>query len=124
MPSAGRPATGCRTASPRRSASIRAASRSPRPRPPGFEALFAHGTSPLDDDACARLAVQAGLAEKAFRIALEQPATAAALRATIEDAARLGVFGVPTFVLNGELYFGNDRLVLLRHALLQTRASE
>ena len=89
-----------------------------------FEALFAHGTSPLDDDACARLAVQAGLAEKAFRIALEQPATAAALRATIEDAARLGVFGVPTFVLNGELYFGNDRLVLLRHALLQTRASE
>jgi 2-hydroxychromene-2-carboxylate isomerase len=26
---------------------------------------------------------------------------------------------VPSFVLGAEIYFGNDRLVLLRHALLR-----
>jgi 2-hydroxychromene-2-carboxylate isomerase len=87
-----------------------------------FQALFAHGTSPLDDAACISLAAAAGLPEDKFRTTLEQPETAAALRATLEEAAGLGVFGVPTFVLAGELYFGNDRLVLLRHALRQRQA--
>jgi 2-hydroxychromene-2-carboxylate isomerase len=32
----------------------------------------------------------------------------------------LGAFGVPTFVWNGELYFGNDRLILLGTALMAT----
>jgi 2-hydroxychromene-2-carboxylate isomerase len=27
------------------------------------------------------------------------------------------VFGVPTFVVDGELFWGNDRLVLLEHYL-------
>jgi 2-hydroxychromene-2-carboxylate isomerase len=57
-----------------------------------------------------------------FSTTLEQPETAAALGATLEEAAGLGIFGVPSFVLAGELYFGNDRLVLLRHALRQRRA--
>jgi 2-hydroxychromene-2-carboxylate isomerase len=57
-----------------------------------------------------------------FREALERPETAADLAATVEEAVRRGVFGVPSFVLGDEVYFGNDRLVLLRHALLQARA--
>jgi 2-hydroxychromene-2-carboxylate isomerase len=88
-----------------------------------FGALFVDGVSPLDDDACATLAQGVGLDPVAFRRALEQPETAAALTATVEAAMALGVFGVPSFVLGDEVYFGNDRLVLLRHALLKTRAT-
>ena len=32
------------------------------------------------------------------------------LRATTEEAQRLGIFGAPNFVVNGELFWGNDHL--------------
>ena len=32
------------------------------------------------------------------------------LRRQTEDAARLGIFGAPSFVVDGELFWGNDRL--------------
>jgi 2-hydroxychromene-2-carboxylate isomerase len=84
-----------------------------------FQALFVDGTSPLDDEVCVAMARGIGLAEDAFRAALEQPETGARLTATVEEAATGGVFGVPSFVVGGEVYFGNDRLPLVRHALRQ-----
>jgi 2-hydroxychromene-2-carboxylate isomerase len=37
----------------------------------------------------------------------------------LQDAIRAGAFGVPTFVLEtGELFWGQDRLPILRHRLL------
>jgi 2-hydroxychromene-2-carboxylate isomerase len=83
-----------------------------------FQTLFVDGVSPLDDEACASLAEQLGLDETAFRRALAQPETAADLSATLTEALARGVFGVPSFAVGEEVYFGNDRLVLLRHALL------
>lgn len=41
----------------------------------------------------------------------------AELRASTERAAKLGVFGVPTFAVDGELYWGQDRLGLVEDAL-------
>ena len=39
------------------------------------------------------------------------------LRATTEEAQRLGIFGAPSFVAGGELFWGNDRLAqALAHA--------
>ena len=32
------------------------------------------------------------------------------LREQTEEAQRLGIFGAPSFVANGELFWGNDRL--------------
>jgi 2-hydroxychromene-2-carboxylate isomerase len=84
-----------------------------------FRALFVEGTSPLDDDFCAALAERVGLDQVAFRSTLKHPETAAQLAATVEEALARGVFGVPSFVLGDEIYFGNDRLVLLRHTLLR-----
>jgi 2-hydroxychromene-2-carboxylate isomerase len=86
-----------------------------------FQALFVHGVSPLDDEVCLGLAEQVGLDRGAFRGTLKQPETAAALAATVEEAAARGVFGVPSFALGAEIYFGNDRLVLLRQALLKAQ---
>lgn len=43
----------------------------------------------------------------------------------IVDALAAGVFGVPSFVIDGALFWGNDRLVLLRQQLrASTRVSD
>jgi 2-hydroxychromene-2-carboxylate isomerase len=85
-----------------------------------FQALFVTGVSPLDDEVCARLARKAGMEPGAFCRALADAKTVAQLASTVEEAVARGVFGVPSFVLGDDVYFGNDRLVLLRHALLKT----
>jgi 2-hydroxychromene-2-carboxylate isomerase len=84
-----------------------------------FHALFVTGASPLDDEVCTALAREVGLDGGAFRRSLAHPETAARQASTVEEAAARGVFGLPSFVLGEEVYFGNDRLVLLRHALLK-----
>ncbi|MBV1920349.1 MAG: DsbA family protein [Pseudomonadales bacterium] len=33
----------------------------------------------------------------------------------------IGLFGVPTFVVGDQLFWGNDRLELLRHHLNETK---
>jgi len=42
--------------------------------------------------------------------AAEAPAIKDRLREQTEQAARLGIFGAPTWVVGGELFWGNDRL--------------
>jgi 2-hydroxychromene-2-carboxylate isomerase len=86
-----------------------------------FGALFVDGTSPLDDAACAALAAVVGLDATAFRHVLDEPETGQALAGTLQDALARGVFGVPSFVLAGRVYWGNDRLPILRHVLLEDR---
>jgi 2-hydroxychromene-2-carboxylate isomerase len=88
-----------------------------------FDAVFVRGISPLDAAACLRLAVEVGLDRPAFQIALDAPETAAALAATVADAHRLRVFGVPSFVIGGHVFWGNDRLPIVRHALLKAPAT-
>jgi 2-hydroxychromene-2-carboxylate isomerase len=89
-----------------------------------FEAVFVRGTSPLDAQACLRMAGEISLNRGTFQAALAAPETAAALAATIADAHALGVFGVPTFVLDGKVYWGNDRLPIVRHMLLKARTTK
>jgi 2-hydroxychromene-2-carboxylate isomerase len=84
-----------------------------------FEAVFVTGTSPRDDSMLLRIATASGLAESAFAEALTAPATVQAQAATLAEALAAGVFGVPSFVVGGRLFWGNDRLPLLRHHLLQ-----
>jgi 2-hydroxychromene-2-carboxylate isomerase len=86
-----------------------------------FGAAFVDGASPLDAAACLRLAGEIGLDRRAFQIALDAPETADALAATVDDAHRLGVFGVPSFVVGGQVFWGNDRLPIVRHMLLKKR---
>jgi 2-hydroxychromene-2-carboxylate isomerase len=47
------------------------------------------------------------------------PEVKAALRATTEEAVRRGVFGAPTTYVNDEMFFGQDRLDLIKEALSQ-----
>jgi 2-hydroxychromene-2-carboxylate isomerase len=77
-----------------------------------FAAVFDGKSSLVDADECVRRAESCGL--PAFRRELEQPATRKQLEHTMKAAHRAGVFGVPAFVVGGELFWGNDRLVLLK----------
>ena len=51
-----------------------------------------------------------GLHGSELGLAIEQPSVKAALLAETDAAIAKGIFGVPTFVLNDELFWGNDRI--------------
>ncbi len=61
-------------------------------------------------DECGLMA--AGLAER-----IASPEIKERLRANTEEALGAGVFGVPTFVWNGELFWGHDRMAHLADRL-------
>jgi 2-hydroxychromene-2-carboxylate isomerase len=73
----------------------------------------------IDREECIRRAAQCAMPRSRFEAELDNPATADEHVAAVEKAHREGAFGVPTFVVNGTVFWGNDRLVLLRHHLSQ-----
>jgi 2-hydroxychromene-2-carboxylate isomerase len=60
---------------------------------------------------------QAGLDGPAIMAAAAEPDVKAALVANTEAAVARGVFGIPSFFVAGELYFGKDRLGQVQEAL-------
>ncbi len=84
-----------------------------------FRAVFVDDLARVDRATCIERAVEVGLGAADFERALDAPETLADSTAIVDDAMAKGVFGVPTFVLEDRLFWGNDRLVLLRHALEQ-----
>ncbi|MFT3770363.1 MAG: 2-hydroxychromene-2-carboxylate isomerase [Minicystis sp.] len=81
---------------------------------PFSEAVFRAGFSEDRDIAAPEVidAILAGLGQDgpAIRARAESPAHKPRLRAQTEEAASLGIFGAPTFMAGGELFWGNDRL--------------
>jgi 2-hydroxychromene-2-carboxylate isomerase len=82
-------------------------------------AVYASGAWPLDEALCRRVAEEIGLSASAFAEALRDPRSERDLVDNAAEAHRRGAFGVPTFFLGERLFWGNDRLPLLRHALLR-----
>ncbi len=79
--------------------------------------VFAHGTWPLNQAVVDK--VGAGLELDSVQLAKDcaDPATQDELEANCRAAFARGAFGTPTLFLDEQLFFGNDRLVLLDHAL-------
>ena len=84
-----------------------------------FAAMFQDSLSEIDERECISLAEACGIAAIDFQAALRAQETVDQLNETIDNAFDAGVFGVPTFVVAGELFWGNDRMILLRHYLAQ-----
>jgi 2-hydroxychromene-2-carboxylate isomerase len=82
-----------------------------------FAAMFQDSLSQIDERECTLRAEACGISAIDFDVALRAQETIAQSDATIDRAVHAGVFGVPTFIVNGELFWGNDRLILLRHYL-------
>jgi 2-hydroxychromene-2-carboxylate isomerase len=86
-------------------------------------AVYGSGEWPLDLSLCVRVAREVGLSTGDFSSLLADPETDRHLKVTAKEAYDRGAFGVPTFFLGAEMFWGNDRIVLLRHALSEGRAS-
>lgn len=80
-------------------------------------AAYGSETWPVDRQPCLDLAEQVGLARSALDALLGDPAAESLLSDAAREAYERGAFGVPTFFCAGRMYWGNDRLVLLEHAL-------
>ena len=66
-----------------------------------------------------RAAVDAGLEAGAVEEAARDPQIKQALRAATDAAHELGVFGVPTVAVDGQLFWGDDRLADAAAALMR-----
>ena len=82
--------------------------------------IFVEGVA-VDDGVIAGLAGRLELDKAAFQRDLAAPATRTRHDALLTEAAERGAFGVPTFFLGQQMFWGNDRLVLVRHALTSRR---
>jgi len=87
-----------------------------------LRALWAEERDTSDPKVRIAVADENGLPGEAL-VAAEKSAPVQALyKAYSEEAERLGVFGAPTYILQGERYWGQDRLDFLERALETLRA--
>ncbi len=71
-----------------------------------------------DDDVLRQVIMQAGLDETSFFERINEQAIKDRLRANTDELIARGGFGSPTLFVEGDdMYFGNDRLVLVEHRL-------
>lgn len=80
-----------------------------------FDAVFMHGRNVEDPSVLADLAQQLGVADP--QAALDNPDVKQRLRANTEWAISRGTFGVPTFVIGDELYWGHDAFEMVLDVL-------
>lgn len=86
-----------------------------------FRAVWAHDRDIADAHVLEGLLADAGHDARAMLAAARSEDITAAYAANAREAIDRSVFGAPTYVLNGEPFWGQDRLDLLADALEQGR---
>lgn len=76
----------------------------------GFRQAFAAGRDLSEPDNVAIAAAACELHPRALFKAVETEAVKRALREATDEAAGLGVFGVPTLVVDGKVFWGDDKV--------------
>ena len=75
-----------------------------------FRQAFAAGRDLSDPENVLIAAAACELHPKALLKAVQTEIVKSALREATEEAAELGVFGVPSLVVGGEVFWGDDRV--------------
>jgi 2-hydroxychromene-2-carboxylate isomerase len=88
------------------------------------EACWERGLDVSDTTVLLQLAAECDLNGASLQVAAQAPEIKAALREATERAVAAGVFGVPTFVYQGELFWGGDRIDLLLRRIAGHRIDE
>ena len=86
-----------------------------------FEAIWEREENVGDIEALSRLIGEAGFKPDAILAAADSGEIKAQYEANRLDAIAIGAFGSPCYVLNGEVFWGQDRLELLEDALKSGR---
>jgi len=83
-----------------------------------FEAYWSRDQDISQDAVLAALCRQVGVDEAAFFAGIARPEVKAQLKANTDEVIARGGFGSPTIFVGGDdMYFGNDRLPLVREAV-------
>lgn len=86
-----------------------------------FQQLIFAEKAVIDASTIAALPARLGLEEGAFRRDLEASQIRDRHMALIDEAEQRGAFGVPTFFVGQQMFWGNDRLPLLEAVLRGTK---
>ena len=84
-----------------------------------LRAVWVEDRDIADHATLATIANEQGMDGKALLAATEDEAVKAEYQSNTEEAIGLGVFGAPTYVFDGELFWGQDRLQMLEWRLTQ-----
>ncbi len=82
-----------------------------------FESYWGDDRDISQDEVLREIAREVGLDEKEFFTKITSEEYKAKLRENTEELIARGGFGSPTMFVEGSMFFGNDRLPLVEHAL-------
>lgn len=82
-----------------------------------FEAYFSEDRDVSRDEVLRPLAAEVGLDPEELFEKIARPEVKERIRANTDECIRRGGFGSPTILVGDDLYFGNDRLVLVEEVL-------
>ena len=86
-----------------------------------FEAYWSREEDISQDAVLLKICQTLGVDGAEFLAGIAQPAIKEQLKSNTEEVIRRGGFGSPTMFLGDDMYFGNDRLALLKTAILRRR---
>ena len=84
-----------------------------------LRAVWVEDRDIADHATLAAIADENGIDGKVLLAATEEDAVKAEYEANTNQAINIGVFGAPTYVFEGELFWGQDRLQMLEWRLTQ-----
>jgi 2-hydroxychromene-2-carboxylate isomerase len=86
-----------------------------------FEAYWSREEDISQDAVLLKICQTLGVDGAEFLAGIAQPAIKEQLKSNTEEVISRGGFGSPTMFLGDDMYFGNDRLALLKTAILRRR---
>ena len=86
-----------------------------------FAAYFTHNQDISQDAVLASICSATGINADALMAGTVTAKIKEQLKANVDEAVARGAFGAPTFFVGDDMYFGNDRLPLVRAAVLALR---
>jgi 2-hydroxychromene-2-carboxylate isomerase len=86
-----------------------------------FEAYWSREEDISQDAVLLKICQNLGIDGAEFLAGIAQPAIKEQLKSNTEEVIRRGGFGSPTMFLGDDMYFGNDRLALLKAAISRQR---
>jgi len=75
-----------------------------------FRAYFSQDRNLAEPEVLATLATEVGADPVALARGIQEPAVKDRLKALVDESIARGVFGAPTIFVDGEMFWGNDRL--------------
>lgn len=82
-----------------------------------FNAHWGRGENIADEEVVRGLANEVGLDGSALMMSAQTSEAKERLKQNTEEAVERGAFGAPTFFIGKEMFWGNDRLSLIKHRL-------